>query len=91
MIECIRLSGGKVGGRVHQVDQTTGESVLEVVWKYGYRGVRSGVETGLVWEEGSGRGRSVWVEEDNMEGDETRPRGELKSSEILFGDVSIVS
>jgi len=53
MIECIELSGGKVGGRVHQVDQTTGESVLEVVWKYGYRGVRSGVETGLVREEGS--------------------------------------
>jgi len=26
-----------------------------------------------------------------MEGDETRPRGELKSSEILFGDVPIVS
>jgi len=53
MIECIRLSGGKVGDRVHQVDQTTGESVLEVVWKYGYRGVRSDAEAGLVWEEGS--------------------------------------
>ena len=26
-----------------------------------------------------------------MEGDEIRPRGELKSSEILFGDVPIVS